>query len=40
MNPGIDLQGSFIESLIDLGIPAGTAKAIWMPLPMFLMIIG
>ncbi|NEP00678.1 MAG: NADH-quinone oxidoreductase subunit NuoH [Symploca sp. SIO2E9] len=40
MNPGIDLQGSFIESLTDLGIPAGTAKAIWMPLPMFLMIIG
>lgn len=40
MNPGIDLQGSFIQSLRDLGIPAGTAKAIWMPLPMFLMIIG
>lgn len=40
MNSGIDLQGSFIESLTDLGIPAGTAKAIWMPLPMFLMIIG
>ncbi len=40
MNPGIDLQGTFIESLMDLGIPAGAAKAIWMPLPMFLMIIG
>jgi NAD(P)H-quinone oxidoreductase subunit 1 len=40
MNPGIDLQGSFIQSLMDLGIPAGAAKAIWMPLPMFLMIIG
>ncbi|HAX88779.1 MAG TPA: NADH-quinone oxidoreductase subunit NuoH [Cyanobacteria bacterium UBA11370] len=40
MNAGIDLQGSFIESLTDFGIPAGTAKAIWMPLPMFLMIIG
>jgi NAD(P)H-quinone oxidoreductase subunit 1 len=40
MNPGIDLQGSFIQSLRDLGIPAGAAKAIWMPLPMFLMIIG
>jgi NAD(P)H-quinone oxidoreductase subunit 1 len=25
---------------MDLGIPAGAAKAIWMPLPMFLMIIG
>jgi len=40
MNPGIDLQGSFIKSLMDLGLPAGTAKAIWMPLPMILMIIG
>jgi NAD(P)H-quinone oxidoreductase subunit 1 len=40
MNPGIDLQGTFIQSLRDLGIPAGAAKAIWMPLPMFLMIIG
>ena len=40
MNPGIDLQGTFIESLMDLGIPPGAAKAIWMPLPMFLMIIG
>ncbi len=40
MNPGIDLQGSFIQSLMDLGLPAGLAKAIWMPLPMLLMIIG
>ncbi|HEY9708758.1 MAG TPA: NADH-quinone oxidoreductase subunit H, partial [Oculatellaceae cyanobacterium] len=40
MNPGIDLQGTFIQSLRDLGIPPGAAKAIWMPLPMFLMIIG
>lgn len=40
MNPGIDLQGSFIESLKDLGLPADVAKALWMPLPMFLMIIG
>ncbi|HAG84722.1 MAG TPA: NADH-quinone oxidoreductase subunit H, partial [Cyanobacteria bacterium UBA12227] len=40
MNAGIDLQGSFIESLTDFGIPAGTAKAIWMPLPMLLMIIA
>lgn len=40
MNPGIDLQGTFIQSLMDLGIPPGAAKAIWMPLPMFLMIIG
>lgn len=40
MNPGIDLQGSFIQSLTDLGLPADAAKAFWMPLPMFLMIIG
>ncbi|MEQ8756226.1 MAG: NADH-quinone oxidoreductase subunit NuoH [Coleofasciculus sp. G1-WW12-02] len=40
MNAGIDLQGSFIESLKDFGIPSGAAKAMWMPLPMFLMIIG
>ncbi|HBE19377.1 MAG TPA: NADH-quinone oxidoreductase subunit NuoH [Cyanobacteria bacterium UBA11149] len=40
MNAGIDLQGTFIQSLREFGIPAGVAKAIWMPLPMFLMIIG
>lgn len=40
MNPGIDLQGTFIQTLMDLGLPAGAAKAIWMPLPMILMIIG
>ncbi|GAX42748.1 NADH dehydrogenase subunit H [Tolypothrix sp. NIES-4075] len=40
MNPGIDLQGTFIKSLMDLGLPSGTAKAIWMPLPMILMLIG
>ncbi|EFA72959.1 NADH-quinone oxidoreductase subunit H [Cylindrospermopsis raciborskii CENA303] len=40
MNVGIDLQGTFIQSVKDLGIPAGVAKAIWMPLPMILMLIG
>ncbi len=40
MDTGIDLQGTFIRSLIDLGLPAGTAKAVWMPLPMVLMLIG
>jgi len=40
MNSGIDLKETFIRSLIDLGIPQGTAKAIWMPLPMLLMIMG
>jgi len=40
MDPGIDLQGDFIRSLMDLGIPPGTAKALWMPLPMLLMIVA
>ena len=40
MNPGIDLQGTFIQTLMDLGLPAGTAKAVWMPIPMGLMLIG
>lgn len=40
MNSGIDLQGSFIENLMDLGLPADAAKAIWMPVPMVLMLIA
>ncbi|HHP7229916.1 MAG TPA: NADH-quinone oxidoreductase subunit NuoH [Xenococcaceae cyanobacterium] len=40
MNSGIDLQGSFIETLKSLGLPPGLAKTIWLPLPMLLMIIG
>ncbi|MBD2327012.1 NADH-quinone oxidoreductase subunit NuoH [Alkalinema sp. FACHB-956] len=40
MNPGIDLQGTFIESLRGLGIPAGAAKALWMPLPMLIMLVA
>jgi NAD(P)H-quinone oxidoreductase subunit 1 len=40
MNSGIDLQETFIQSLQDFGIPPGAAKAIWLPLPMILMIIG
>ncbi|QZZ23249.1 NADH-quinone oxidoreductase subunit NuoH [Leptothermofonsia sichuanensis E412] len=40
MNSGIDVQEIFVRSLMDLGLPAGAAKAIWMPLPMLLMIIG
>ncbi|MGL5880495.1 MAG: NADH-quinone oxidoreductase subunit NuoH, partial [Xenococcaceae cyanobacterium] len=39
MNSGIDLQGSFIETLKDLGLSSGVAKAFWLPLPMFLMIV-
>ena len=40
MNSGIDLQGSFIEALKELGLPSGVARAFWLPLPMLLMIIG
>jgi NAD(P)H-quinone oxidoreductase subunit 1 len=40
MNSGIDLQGSFIQSLMDFGLPQGTAKALWIPLPLGLMIIA
>ncbi len=40
MNSGIDLQGTFIKSLTDLGLSLEAAKAIWMPLPMILMLIG
>lgn len=40
MNAGIDLQGSFLESLKGLGIPAGAAKAFWMPLPMVIMLVA
>lgn len=40
MNPGIDLQGSFIELLTSIGLPPGVAKAVWMPLPMLLMLVG
>ena len=40
MNSGIDLQGTFIETLMDLGLPGDVAKVLWMPLPMILMIIG
>ena len=40
MNSGIDLQSSFVETLREFGLPPGLAKAIWLPLPMLLMIIG
>ena len=40
MNPGIDLQRRFIETLTGMGLPPGGAKAIWLPIPMLLMIIG
>jgi len=40
MNPGIDLQASFVKALTDLGLPPVAAKTLWLPLPMLLMIIG
>jgi NAD(P)H-quinone oxidoreductase subunit 1 len=40
MNPGIDLQQRFIETLTSFGLPAGASKLIWMPVPMLLMIFG
>ncbi|ERN41477.1 NADH:ubiquinone oxidoreductase subunit 1 (chain H) [Rubidibacter lacunae KORDI 51-2] len=39
MTSGIDLQGSFIDSLRAVGLPPGAAKALWMPLPMALAIV-
>ncbi|TVQ06735.1 MAG: NADH-quinone oxidoreductase subunit NuoH [Leptolyngbya sp. DLM2.Bin27] len=40
MNQGIDLQGSFVNALVDLGLPTGAAKALWLPLPMVVILIG
>lgn len=40
MNQGIDLQGSFVRLLTELGLPAGVAKALWLPLPMVVILIG
>lgn len=40
MNPGIDLQTSFVQLMEQLGLPGGAAKALWLPLPMVLMLIG
>ena len=40
MEQGIDLQGTFIQTLTELGLPQGAAKAMWIPLPMVLMLIA
>ncbi len=40
MNPGIDLQASFIQLLTEFGVSAELSKVIWMPIPMGLMLIG
>ncbi|NJL36311.1 MAG: NADH-quinone oxidoreductase subunit NuoH [Leptolyngbyaceae cyanobacterium SM1_4_3] len=40
MNSGIDLQGSFIQLLVDLGLSAEAARVVWLPLPMLLVLVG
>ncbi|WP_204106114.1 MULTISPECIES: NADH-quinone oxidoreductase subunit NuoH [Spirulina sp. CCY15215] len=40
MNSGIDLQGSFIQTLTDLGLSSEAAKALWIPIPMTLVLIA
>lgn len=40
MNQGIDLQGSFVRALVDLGLPPGVAKTLWLPLPMVLILVA
>jgi len=39
MESGIDLQGSAIQLLVDLGLPPALAKVLWLPLPMGLMLV-
>ncbi|NEP96949.1 NADH-quinone oxidoreductase subunit H, partial [Okeania sp. SIO2F5] len=38
MNSGIDLQRTFIQALVDLGLSPEIARTVWLPLPMLLMI--
>jgi NAD(P)H-quinone oxidoreductase subunit 1 len=40
MNPGIDLQRSFVELLTGFGLTPGVAKLVWLPLPILLMLVG
>lgn len=40
MNSGIDLQESFIQVLLGLGVPPGVAQVLWLPLPMLLMLVA
>ena len=40
MNPGIDLQGTFIESVKGFSIPPGAARALWLPLPMLIVLVA
>ncbi len=38
MSSGIDLQASFVDALVALGLPLDVAKLIWLPLPMVLIV--
>ncbi len=40
MSQGIDLQGSFVQLIEQLGLSSGVAKALWLPLPMTLVLIA
>jgi len=40
MSQGIDLQGSFVDLMTQFGFPSGAAKALWLPLPMTLILIS
>lgn len=40
MNSGIDLQASFIDFSTQLGLPAGAAKALWLPFPLLVMLVA
>ncbi|TVP66183.1 MAG: NADH-quinone oxidoreductase subunit NuoH [Leptolyngbya sp. LCM1.Bin17] len=40
MNQGIDLQGSFIRAMVDLGLSPGVAKTLWLPLPMVVILVA
>jgi NAD(P)H-quinone oxidoreductase subunit 1 len=40
VNTGIDLQQSFTDALVGLGLTQGVAKAVWMPIPMIVMVLG
>ena len=35
----VDFPASFVRTLTDWGLTAGIAKAIWMPIPMMLVIV-
>jgi NAD(P)H-quinone oxidoreductase subunit 1 len=38
--PGLDLQSSFIDLAQAMGLTAGAARLLWLPLPMVLVLVG